>query len=152
MKKGKTSQIEGFDNIKCIYGTVDSKELKSIYVILQGWIEPLTVIENTNKLVSTLKRHIKHILISSIDYSIFKENFIIDLDLRSSGIQKGKRSFLNLEINLFLLKPIDFKSPLLKEKLIKITNDVYKNNLLSSNLFTIHLTKNKNKKIYNIYN
>ena len=43
MKKGKTSKLNVFDDAKCFYGTVDSKNLKSIYVVLQTWIEPLNV-------------------------------------------------------------------------------------------------------------
>ena len=32
MKKGKTSQLKGYENAKCSYGTVDAKELKSLYM------------------------------------------------------------------------------------------------------------------------
>jgi hypothetical protein len=150
MKKGKTSQINDFESVKCIYGTVDSKNLKSIYIIIQGWIEPITEIENSNRLVSILERQIKHTVLSSIDYTTFKKTTIVDLDLRSSGIQKGKRSFLNLEINLYLTNHIDFKSFMLKDKVKKIINDVYNDNLLKSKYFTLHLTKNKEfNTIYN---
>ena len=31
MKKGKTSQLTGYENAKCSYGTVDAKKLKSVY-------------------------------------------------------------------------------------------------------------------------
>jgi hypothetical protein len=148
MKKGKTSQIDGFEDVKCVYGTVDSKKLKSIYIIIQGWIEPIVEIENCNRLVSVLERQIKHTLISSIDYTTFKKTTIVDLDLRSSGIQKGKRSFLNLEINLFLTNHIDFKSIILKQKVKNIIKDVYNTNLTKSKYFTLHLTKNK---LHNIY-
>jgi hypothetical protein len=148
MKKGKTSQIDGFEDVKCIYGTVDSKKLKSIYIIIQGWIEPTVEIENCNRLVSVLERQIKHTLISSIDYTTFKKTTIVDLDLRSSGIQKGKRSFLNLEINLFLTNHTDFKSIILKQKVKNIIKDVYNTNLTKSKYFTLHLTKNK---LHNIY-
>lgn len=150
MKKGKTSQINDFESVKCVYGTVDSKNLKSIYIIIQGWIEPIIEIENSNRLVSILERQIKHTVLSSIDYTTFKKTTIVDLDLRSSGIQKGKRSFLNLEINLYLTNHIDFKSFMLKDKVKKIINDVYNDNLLKSKYFTLHLTKNKEfNTIYN---
>ena len=38
MKKGKTSKLNIFDRAKCLYGTVHSKELKSIYIVLQTWV------------------------------------------------------------------------------------------------------------------
>ena len=40
MKKGKTSKIQGFKTAKVLYGTVDSMELKSIYLNIQTWAEP----------------------------------------------------------------------------------------------------------------
>jgi hypothetical protein len=46
MKKGKTSKLNVFDDAKCHYGTVDSKNLKSIYIVLQTWVEPINDEEN----------------------------------------------------------------------------------------------------------
>ena len=40
MKKGKTEKINGFRTSKIVYGTVDSKEFKSIYLNIQTWVEP----------------------------------------------------------------------------------------------------------------
>ena len=50
------------------------------------------------------------------DPLVFEKFNIVDLDLRSSGIQKGKRSFMNLEITLFVKESTDFKSLILREK------------------------------------
>ena len=35
MKKGKTSKLNIFDDAKCYYGTVDSKEFKSLYALFK---------------------------------------------------------------------------------------------------------------------
>ena len=49
---------------------------------------------------------------------IFDDKFIVDLDLRSSGLTLGKKSFLNLEINLYLKdEGTDFKSNNLRDTL-----------------------------------
>ena len=71
MKKGKTSKLNIFDDAKCSYGTVDSKNLKSIYVVLQTWIEPLTLDENWNRLVGEIKRQIQHTLLEVVDTQTF---------------------------------------------------------------------------------
>ena len=42
MKKGKTSQLKLFSDAKCYYGTVDAKNLKTVYIVL-------TVLGRTNK-------------------------------------------------------------------------------------------------------
>ena len=102
MKKGKTSKLNIFDDAKCYYGTVDAKNLKSIYIVLQTWIEPKDEDKNWNRLIGEIKRQIQHTLLEVIDITIFERKQIVDLDLRTSGIQKNKKSFLNLELTLFI--------------------------------------------------
>ena len=98
MKKGKTAKLQGYENAKCSYGTVDAKKLKSIYVLIQSWVEPTVNMDNWSRTTGMLERNIKHHLLEVVDPLIFEKNNIVDLDLRSSGIQLGKRSFMNLEI------------------------------------------------------
>ena len=125
MKKGKTSKLNIFDDAKCHYGTVDSKELKSIYVVLQTWIEPITDEENWNRITGILKRQILHTLLEVVEFTTFEKKQIVDLDLRTSGIQKNKKSFLNLEITLFVHdKSLDFKSLILRNRLKRIISSI----------------------------
>jgi hypothetical protein len=147
MKKGKTSKLNIFDDAKCHYGTVDSKELKSIYVVLQTWIEPLNEEENWNRITGIIKRQIQHTLVEVTDTLTFERKQIVDLDLRVSGIQKNKKSFLNLEITLFVHdKTIDFKSFILKSKIKKIISSIYFDDLKNSKYFTLSKTKIKETK------
>ena len=60
MKKGKTSQLKGFENAKCSYGTVDAKELKSIYIVIQSWVEPTKDVDNWKRVTGMMERDIKH--------------------------------------------------------------------------------------------
>ncbi len=144
MKKGKTSPLNIFEEAKCHYGTVDSKELKSIYVVLQTWVEPLTEEENWDKIAGLIKRQIQHTLLEVVDYSVFERKQIVDLDLRTSGIQKNKKSFLNLEITLFIHEStIDFKSDLLKSEIKNIITPIYYDDLKKSKYFTLSKTKSK---------
>jgi hypothetical protein len=144
MKKGKTSKLNIFDDAKCHYGTVDSKELKSIYVVLQTWIEPITDEENWSRITGILKRQILHTLLEVVEFTTFEKKQIVDLDLRTSGIQKNKKSFLNLEITLFVHdKTIDFKSLILKSKIKKIISSIYHDDLKKSKYFILSKTKIK---------
>jgi hypothetical protein len=149
MKKGKTSKIQGFKNAKVFYGTVDSIHLKSIYLNIQTWVEPKDDYENWNRIVSNLTRAIRHSIFESFDKSFFEEKFIVDLDLRSSGLTIGKKSFLNLEINLFFIEPqIDFKSKKIKDSLKNILKFIFKENLSNNKYFNFYLTKsNKSKTV-----
>lgn len=147
MKKGKTSKIQGFKVIKAIYGTTDSFELKSIYLNIQTWVEPKKESDNWNRVVLNFSRAIKHTIFNSYNKEIFNENFISDLDLRSSGIVLGKKSFLNLEINLYLKnKEIDFKSPIIKDTLKELTKEIVFHNFNKNDYFSFYLTK-KDKKL-----
>jgi len=144
MKKGKTSKLNVFENAKCFYGTVDSKELKSIYIVIQSWVEPKKEALNWDRVAGNLKRQIQHNLLECVDLLTFDRNSIIDLDLRTSGIQMDKRSFMNLEMTLFVKNQNeDFKSPLLREKIRKIVTSVYNDELYNSPYFRLSKTKTK---------
>jgi hypothetical protein len=145
MKKGKTLKINGYQNCKVLYGTVDSKKLKSIYINLQTWAEPKTEIEKTTRIVSLLNRDIKQTISNKISLNSFKENFIVDLDLRSSGISLGKKSFLNLEVTLFLNEGFEFKCELLKKEVNEIVKSLYNNNIVNNSYFKFKKTKKDNK-------
>ena len=144
MKKGKTSKIRGYKTSKIMYGTVDSINFKSLYLNLQTWVEPLLELDNWNRVVLNMSRAIKHSVYESIDRKLFDEKFIVDLDLRSSGLSTTKKSFMNLEINLFLTEDnVDFKSNRLKTSLKTIIDRIYDENLFDNNYFNFHLTKSK---------
>jgi hypothetical protein len=144
MKKGKTSKLNLFDDAKCYYGTVDSKELKSIYLVLQTWVEPTDDFERWDRIIGEIKRQMLHTLLEVVDRATFERKQIVDLDLRTSGIQKNKKSFLNLEITLFVNdKTTDFKSLLLRSKIKNILQAIYKDDLKNSKYFALSKTKMK---------
>jgi hypothetical protein len=144
MKKGKTSKLNILKDAKCHYGTVDSKDFKSLYIVIQTWVEPKDEYENWNRITGQIKRQIQHTLLEVTDNSLFDKKQIVDLDLRTSGIQKNKRSFLNLEITLFLNKEnLDFKSIYLREKIKLMINSIYTDDLKNSKYFTLSKTKDK---------
>jgi hypothetical protein len=125
MKKGKTIKLSGYRTFKSHYGTIDSTNLKSIFINIQSWVEPKEDVENWNRVVLNMTRSIKHTILENINKEVFDTKFIVDLDLRTSGIQLQKKSFMNLEINLFVLEPMDFKSPKLKKYVKSLIKEVY---------------------------
>lgn len=147
MKKGKTSKINGFRTCKVNYGTVDSKEFKSLYLNLQTWVEPKKESLNWDRVVLNMTRDIKHSVYNNIDKNLFDEKFIADLDLRTSGINLKKKSFMNLEITLFILdSTIDFKSNILNKSLKKLSKDIYSEIFTHNKYFKFYLTKKGNIK------
>jgi hypothetical protein len=142
MKKGKTIKINQYESLKTSYGTVDSKNLKSLYINLQTWVLPKDEYENWERIVGNLSREIKHSVYESLNRELFQENFIVDLDLRTSGIQVGKKSFMNLEINLFTKNELDFKSMIVKDSVKKIIKEIYKNCIIRNTKFLFSSSKN----------
>jgi hypothetical protein len=145
MKKGKTSKLDLFQDAKCYYGSVDATELKSIYLVLQTWVKPTQERDNWERVVGTISRNVKHKVLEIYNKSLFKEHFIVDLDLRTSGIKVDKASFLNLEITFFTKENIEFKSDKLSNELNHILKEVHNNVLNKSKYFTIQYAKSKLK-------
>lgn len=141
MKKGKSVRLNTTNYFKSVYGTVDSKNMKSIYINIQSWVSPKIEMENWNRVVGNFGREVKHTVFDSIDTEMFTQKSIVDLDLRTSGIVVGKKSFLNLEINLFTEHPTDFKSNKLKNSIKKIIKNIFEQNIVQNEYFEFTLTK-----------
>ena len=142
MKKGKSVKLNLYSPIKSVYGTVDSKNLKSLYINIQSWVTPKSEYDNWNRIVCNLSRDIKHSVYNSINTELFKEQTIVDLDLRTSGISHGKKSFLNLEVNLYTNQEMDFKSPEIKNSVKQIIKNIFKENVIQNKYFEFSPSKN----------
>jgi hypothetical protein len=145
MKKGKSCVIKGFKNLKSNYGTVDSKNLKSIYLNIQSWVEPKSIEVNWVRPVSLLNKKIKSTVTEILDNELFDSKFIVDMDLRTSGISIKKKSFMNLEITFFTKKEVNFKSIELKNHLKRVVEYIEFECFNKSNNFSFHLKKIENK-------
>lgn len=143
MKKGKTSKIQGFKTAKVLFGTVDSVNLKSLYLNIQTWVEPKKDADNWSRVVLNLSRAVKHSVYEKTKNTIFDDKFIVDLDLRSSGLNLKKKSFMNLEINFYLNnETLNFKDKLVKDTLKHITSQIFSDNFKTNPYFKFSLSKN----------
>ena len=140
MKTGKFITLGYYNNVKIGYGTVDYKNLKTIYVKLNSWVEPEDMDDEFNELLSKTKRKIK-LRIYDLKSDLFKKESIVDLDVRTKGIKLGKKSFINLEITLFTQKHFDIRSKELKNIIKTLVQDVIDSDLDNKNLF--NFSKNK---------
>jgi hypothetical protein len=105
-------------------------------------VEPIEESENWTRVVLNLSRGIKHSIYETINKEIFTDKFIVDLDLRSSGLHLGKKSFMNLEINFYLKNEgLDIKGIEIKNSLQEITKKIFKTNFLNNQYFNFYLTK-----------
>lgn len=140
MKTGKFITLGYCGNVKVGYGTVDHKNLKTIYIKLNSWVEPENEDDKYDELLSKTKRKIK-LRIYELRSNLFKRESIVDLDVRIKGIKLGKKSFLNLEITLFTQKHFDIRMKELKPLIKNLANDVIDSDLDDKKLF--NFAKNK---------
>ena len=101
MKIGKYIPLGTYNNVKIGYGTVDFKNLKTIYLKLNSWIQPQNETDDFDFTINKSRRRLKQI-VSGLKNPLFKEQSIVDLDIRTKGIKLEKRSFMNLEVTLFV--------------------------------------------------
>ncbi len=141
MKTGKYISIGEYNNVKIGYGTVDFKNLKTIYLKFNSWLQPENDTEDFNLIISKTRRNIKENI-----YNLKNENFkpqsIVDLDIRTKGIKLEKKSFMNLEITLYVEKVFDIKSKDIKEFIKKTSYSIINDCLIDKKLFNFNKTKN----------
>ena len=144
MKTGKRIPLVVDSKFKSHIGTVDSKNLKSLYIQFSSWVEPVSESSCWGCVVKNFKKSIKTEMSGLINLDNFKPKVIVDLDLRSSGIKVGKRSFMKCEVTLFLnnLKTTkDLKSSDIKNSVDLLTSEIINKSLKTSKDFEFHATK-----------
>jgi hypothetical protein len=62
--------------------------------------------------------------------------------LRTSGLSYGKKSFLNLEVNLYTNQEMDFKSQEIKESVKIIIKNIFNNAVENNKYFDFSISKN----------
>ena len=140
MKTGKYIPLGTYNNVKIGYGTVDFKNLKTIYLKLNSWVQPENDTEDYNQTILRTRRKIKESIYNLKD-SNFKNQCIVDLDIRTKGIKLEKRSFMNLEITLYVEKQFDVKSKEIKNTIKNLLEYVINNGLIDKKLFNFNKSK-----------
>ena len=141
MKNGKYISLGEYNNVKIGYGTVDFKNLKTVYLKFNSWLQPKNETEDFNLILSKSRRKVKEI-IRDLQNENFKSQSIVDLDVRTKGIRMEKKSFMNLEITLYVEKTFEIKSKIIKEFLKTTSETIIDDSLTDKKLFNFYKTKN----------
>jgi hypothetical protein len=146
MKTGKELKVEKFRNYNVVFGSVNNKNPKAIYVNISAWAEPLKDGEiNYNRIIKDINKKVKQELFNYFyndkETDFVRNNTIVDLDIRESGIRYGKRSFMSCEITLFLHNEIPANSERMIYNLDGIIPMVIKNVFDNDKTFKFHKKK-----------
>jgi hypothetical protein len=144
MKLGKEIKLDLLGNYKTKIGTVNNKESKSLYINLCAWAELKELDENLNYdyFLSNLRKQIKQKLNNTLNQELFHcDRYIVDLDMRTSGLTIDKRSFMSCEITLYQKKFLPLNKPKIVDNTKNIIYDVINDCLEKNSVFTFHKTK-----------
>jgi len=142
-KQGREVRTDISDVFRTSYGTVDSSTLKSLYLNLSTWVEPLKEVDNWDRPIKKFKYMIDNLIHRELKDTEFKQKAIVDLDLRASGMKLGKRSFMRCEVTMFLnsRNKHNIKSLILSETINNITKKVINGPLSPTQTFKFHKKK-----------
>jgi hypothetical protein len=140
MKTGKYIPLGTYNDVKIGYGTVDFKNLKTIYLKLNSWLQPNNENDDFDSVIFKTRKEIKKI-IYELGNQNFKPQSIVDLDIRTKGIKTEKRSFMNLEVTLYVDNKFDVKSKETKKMVNDIIKTIIDDCLKDKNLFNFYKTK-----------
>ena len=146
MKIGKEIRVNKYTNYNIIFGSVNNKDPRAVYISVSAWAEPSSdehinysrIIKNLNKQVKQL---VFNLLSSDSSYDFIPNRTIVDLDMRESGVKFGKRSFMNCEITLFLDTQNILNSEPMKLKLNTISDTVVNKIFERDEHFKFHMRK-----------
>jgi len=143
LKQGREVKTNLSEVFRTSYGTVDMSSLKSVFVNVSTWAEPLEDKDSWDAPIKRFKNKIKTNLHQQLHDTPFKEIAIVDLDLRASGIKVGKKSFMRCEITLFLdgKNTLNIKSPIIANPIKEITTNLIEQSILSSTTFKFYKSK-----------
>tara|TARA_B100000963_G_C22492284_1_gene609836 strand:+ start:498 stop:941 length:444 start_codon:yes stop_codon:yes gene_type:complete len=144
-KTGKQLMVKNYENYKVLSGTVDNRKPKTLYLNISAWGLPLIDDDdiNYNGVIRYLTKSIKTELFNTLDRSLFIPNrTIVDFDMRTSGIQYGKKSYMNCEITLFQKHSFKLQEKIIQSSIKSISENITDTVLDKNIYFSFHKTKN----------
>ena len=112
-------------NFSVKVNTINPKSTECLFVDIKSWIKPQAEYD-FEKLPSSINKKIKQDIFYKLKDAPFEKNFILDFDLRASGLRKDKLSFMKINLALFPKTPLPFLHDTYKETLNGIINDTIK--------------------------
>lgn len=123
VKLGKQVKLPANEHFTIKYGTINALSPQSIFVSIHSWTTPRHNLR-FNKKLRKLTRTVKDKINGEINYEIFHKRYIVDFDLRASGLQKNKQSFMAIEITLYPKNVIPFPSDIYDSNITQLINNL----------------------------
>jgi hypothetical protein len=146
MKKGKELKVQNLQNYNVVYGSVNNKNPKALYINISAWADPKIDTEtNYNRVIRDLDKRVRQTIYNILEKEattpFFKDKTIIDFDIRESGVRYGKRSFVGCEITLYMKYEIPINSDILKPIVNELINNILNSAFEDSRHFDFYKKK-----------
>lgn len=122
-KTKKQQEIFLLEDFTTKINTFNNKVPKCIFTEIKSWIKP-NVEYDFERLPQQLEKKIKQQIYNKLNKDLFKEKFILDFDLRSSGLKKNKLSFLKINLSLFPNTLLPFLNENHREEIEKLIKEI----------------------------
>jgi len=146
MKTGKEIKSNKFKNYNVVFGSVNNKHPKAVYIDISAWAQPININEvGYNRIIKNLNKKVKQTLFDLLDnddnYKYLSNRSIVDMDIRESGVKFGKRSFISCELTIYLNSEIQMNSEHMMNKLNEVTKHIILNVFETNKDFSFHKRK-----------
>ena len=139
MKVGKFIRLGYHENVRMGYGSVDCRNLKTVYLKLNSWVTPTDEIDCDNVISKTRKSIINKIYL--LQNAAFKKECIVDFDVKTKGIKLNKRSYMDIEITLYTTGFFEIKNKTFSLMIQNILKNIIDENLNNKKIFNFSRTK-----------
>lgn len=143
VKLGKQITLPENNHFTVKYGTINALNPQSVFVSIHSWAQPKHNLRFDKKL-RKLSLLVKSKIYEEINYNVFHSKYIVDFDLRASGLQKDKQSFLSIEITLFPKNIEPFPAAIYDDNIKSMVNNLLSEIKKDKNF---HFTDKKTKAI-----
>lgn len=140
MKIGKFIQLGYHENVKMGYGSVDCKNLKTVYLKLNSWVTPMNEIDYDSVISKARKSIINKIYL--LQNGVFKRECIVDIDIKTKGVKLNKKSYMDIEITLYTTGFFEIKNKSFSIMVQNILKSIIDKDLNNEQIFNFSKSKN----------
>lgn len=130
IKLGKQIKLPVNKHFSVKYGTINALNPQCVFITIHSWATPKHSLRFHKKL-RTLSHNVKQTINDSINYDVFHSKYIAEFDMRESGLQKGKQSFVAIDIALYPKDVVPFPNDVYNTHIVNlvktITSDIKRN-------------------------
>lgn len=139
MKKRRFYPLGYHSNIKNGFGTVDTTNIKSVYMSFSGWVNMKEDGEDVGTSLSKLKKEIKkHIY--NINSPFIRKESIVDIDISLRSLTNvSKKTYMETEVTLFISEQISLKDE--KMFFTNLSMELIDNHICKITPFNFYKTK-----------